>query len=811
MPTSPSQTNWRIEPDADGIAWLRFDKAGANTNTLSGQVLVELGERLKELATQPPKGLIIYSAKPSGFIAGADIKEFTNLKTPEDAFQMIRRGQLVLEALEKLSCPSVALINGFCLGGGLELSLACHYRVGIDDERLSLGLPEVKLGIHPGFGGTVRSTRLVGVLPAMSFMLTGRNVHGREALEIGLLDRLVKSDVARQTAHDLILKPPPVKSAPLGQKLLAMSLLRPFVANMLTKQVAAKVRRDHYPAPYAIIDLWKNYAGSHEMYVQEAHSIARLMVNDTARNLVRVFLLTDRLKSLGKKSDLALKHVHVVGAGTMGGDIAAWCALRGFNVTLQDREEKYVQPALARAQKLFEKRLKGTEIQNATNRLKMDVAGDGAKDADVIIEAIFENVEAKQALYKALDSKMRSDAILATNTSSIRLETLRTVLKNPQRLVGLHFFNPVAKMPLVEVIHTEDTSKDEIAKSLSFTRQIDKLAVPVKSSPGFLVNRILMPYLMEAMLATGEGIPLEAIDQAALDYGMPMGPVELTDTVGLDVCLSVAQVFAKEFNKKIPESLTRLVAANKLGRKTGEGFYKYQDGKPVKDKSRARQVPADLQDRLILPMINEAVAVLREGIVDDADLLDAGVIFGTGFAPFRGGPINYIRATGVTKPHRPSGKTDSATRGTFQARCRLGCCLPQGAQSMKFDNMPKDHEAAVRTLAMPKDTNGLGDIFGGWIMSHADIAGAIIAFRRAGGRVVTVAVNEFVFMSPVYVGDVVSFYTDVARVGNTSITIDVTVFSQRSDGEYETCVKVATAQITYVRVGANRRPVPIAK
>ncbi|MGA9854206.1 MAG: 3-hydroxyacyl-CoA dehydrogenase NAD-binding domain-containing protein [Gammaproteobacteria bacterium] len=647
MPTSSSQTNWKIEYDTDGIAWLGFDKLGASTNVLSGQVMVELGETLKQLAIKPPTGLVIYSAKASGFIAGADIKEFTALRTPEDAFQMIRRGQLVLEQLERLPCPSVALINGFCLGGGLELSLACSFRVGIDDERLSLGLPEVKLGIHPGFGGTVRSTRLVGVLPAMSFMLTGRSVRGSEALRIGLLDRLVKSDAARQTARSLLRKNTPKKSAPFAQKLLAVGGIRLFVANMLTKRVATKVRRDHYPAPYAIIDLWKHYAGSNQMYVQEAHSIARLMVNDTARNLVRVFLLQDRLKSLGKKSDLILKHVHVVGAGTMGGDIAAWCALRGFNVTLQDREEKYVRPALVRAQKLFAKLLKGAEVLNATNRLKMDVVGDGAKDADVVIEAIFENVEAKQTLYKVLDAKMKPNAILATNTSSIKLETLRTVLKDPQRLVGLHFFNPVAKMPLVEVIHAEDTSKDEIAKSLSFTRQIDKLAVPVKSSPGFLVNRILMPYLMEAMLAADEGVALEAIDQAALDYGMPMGPMELTDTVGLDVSLSVAQVFATEFHKQIPESLTKLVAEKKLGRKTGEGFYKYQDGKPIKDRSRALQIPADLQDRLILPMINEAVAVLRERIVDDSDLLDAGVIFGTGFAPFRGGPINYIRAVGV--------------------------------------------------------------------------------------------------------------------------------------------------------------------
>ena len=642
-----AQTDWRIERDADDIAWLCFDKAGASTNVLSGQVMLELGEQLGALAASPPRGLVIYSAKQSGFIAGADIKEFTALKTPQDAFQMIRRGQLVLEQLEKLPCSSVALINGFCLGGGLELALACRYRVGIDDDRLSLGLPEVKLGIHPGFGGTVRSTRLVGVTHAMSFMLNGRNVHAHEALQMGLVDRLVTGDNAKQTARALLLNPPPVKSAPFGQKLLAFGPLRPFIAGMLTKQVASRVRRDHYPAPYAIIDLWKKYAGSNAMYVQEAHSIARLMVHDTARNLVRVFLLQDRLKSLGRKSDLALKHVHVVGAGTMGGDIAAWCALRGFNVTLQDREERYVQPAIARAQKLFEKRLKGEDIRKAATRLNMDVAGDGARDADVVIEAIFEDVEAKQALYKALDAKMRSDAILATNTSSIRLEALRDVLKAPQRLVGLHFFNPVAKMPLVEVIHADDTPADAIAKALAFTRHIDKLAVPVRSSPGFLVNRILMPYLMEAMLAADQGIPLEAIDQAALDYGMPMGPAELADTVGLDVCLSVSRVFAREFNKKIPDSLTTLVAAKKLGRKTGEGFYKYQDGKPLKDRSSAQQMPADLQNRLILPMLNETVAALRERIVADADLLDAGVIFGTGFAPFRGGPVNYIRAVGI--------------------------------------------------------------------------------------------------------------------------------------------------------------------
>lgn len=393
-----SQSNWRIEQDAEGVAWLCFDKAGASTNVLSGSIMQELGQRIAELEKLKPKGVVIYSGKKSGFIAGADIKEFTTLKTPDEAFKLIRGGQLVLEQLEKLPCPTAALIQGFCLGGGLELSLACSYRVGVDDDKLNLGLPEVKLGIHPGFGGTVRSARLVGVLPAMSFMLSGRSVHGREAAKIGLIDALVKEVDAKATAKKLVLTGHPKKQAPFLQKLLALAPLRPFIANVLTKQVASKVRRDHYPAPYAVIDLWKRHASGEQAYVQEAHSIASLMLNDTSHNLVRVFLLTDRLKSLGKKSDLDLKHVHVVGAGTMGGDIAAWCALRGFTVTLQDREEKYIQPAMARAQKLFEKKLKGAEVQNAIGRLKMDVAGDGAKDAQVAIEAIFEDVTAKQDL-----------------------------------------------------------------------------------------------------------------------------------------------------------------------------------------------------------------------------------------------------------------------------------------------------------------------------------------------------------------------------------------------------------------------------
>lgn len=649
-----SDQNWTIQTDNDGIAWLCLDKVEASTNVLSSDIMVELDEKVRQLETQKPKAVIVYSAKKNGFIAGADIKEFTGLQSQEEAFEMIRRGQQVLERLENLPCPTVAAIHGFALGGGLELALACHYRIAADDASTSLGLPEVNLGIHPGFGGTVRSVKVMGVVNAMQLMLTGKPLNAKKARAQNLVDKLVPADQLKDEARKLALNPPARASQSFGQKLLGWPVLRGITAGKLEQQVARKAKKEHYPAPYAIIDLWRQHAGNDDKgYLAEAHSIARLMVGDTARNLVRVFLLQDTLKGLGNKKAFDLKHVHVVGAGTMGGDIAAWCALRGFNVSLQDREMQYIEPALKRARKLFEKKLKTADkIDEAMGRLNADVEGDRVKDADIVVEAIFESVEAKEALYKNLVPKMKEGAVLATNTSSIQLQTLGEVLDDPNRLVGIHFFNPVAKMPLVEVVHTDDTHKDIVEKALAFTRHIGKLPVPVKSAPGFLVNRILMPYMMEAIKIAEDGVPYEAIDKAATDFGMPMGPVELSDTVGLDVSIHVAEILSKAFNRgDVPAKLKQMVDNKQLGRKTGQGFYKYEDGKPVKDKSKAANIPADVQDRLIMPMLNEAITCLREGIVENSDLLDAGVIFGTGFAPFRGGPANYIKSVGQDKLH----------------------------------------------------------------------------------------------------------------------------------------------------------------
>jgi len=644
-----SVKHWNLRRDEDGIAWLYFDKAGASTNVLSRDVMSELNDQLAGLEKDLPKAVVVCSAKKSGFVAGADIKEFTELKDADQAYEMVRAGQKVLDRLEALKCPTIALINGFALGGGLELALACRYRILNDDPKTVIGLPEVKLGIHPGFGGTVRSVQLAGPLKAMDMMLSGKNLRPKQARAIGLVDQIVPARHLERAARMMALKPPKRRQLPLQERLMNLTPARKVLAGVLEKQVAKKARRDHYPAPYAIIDLWKDYGDKPALMMEkEARSIAALFCTDTSRNLVRVFLLQDKLKALGGKTKHNFRHVHVVGAGVMGGDIAAWCALRGMNVTLQDREPKYIAPVIKRARKLYEKKLRDPRlVQAALDRLMPDVDGRGVPDADVVIEAIYEDADAKKALFRSVEPRMKPGAILATNTSSIRLEDLQDALEKPDRLIGLHFFNPVAMMPLVEIIHTRETPREEIDKGIAFARKIDKLPLPCLSSPGFVVNRVLMPYMMEALLAGEDGVPLAVIDSAAKRFGMPMGPVELADTVGLDVALHVARILGAAYGIPVPDRLVEMVEKKRLGRKTGRGFYEWKDGKPVKPSAKDESPPQDLADRLVLPMVNEAVAVWRDGVVEDLDLLDAGIIFGTGFAPFRGGPINFARARGV--------------------------------------------------------------------------------------------------------------------------------------------------------------------
>jgi len=505
--TEQTYKNWYIV-DEDNIYWLYFDKADSGANVLSTEVLEELDNILKTISVKQVKGLVILSAKRSGFIAGADISEFTSLKDERAAEDLIRRGQAVFNRLEKMPYPTVSLIHGFCLGGGLELALSCRYRVAKDDISTRLGLPEVKLGIHPGFGGTIRLPKLIGAPQAMDLILTGKTVNVYKAKKLGLVDYAVHDRHLKDIAIKCINDRPPVKAPSFILKLANHSVVRPVLKKIIHNKTAKKVKPDHYPAPFAAINLWADHADNPQvMMAEEARSVARLMTGTTAQNLIRVFFLRDKLKSLSKGIKFPASHIHVIGAGTMGGDIAAWCALQGYHVTMQARKPQSIASAIKRASQLFKKRLVTPRlVRNAMDRLMPDINGTGIPKADVVIEAVSENTELKQALFRDIEPRIKNDALLVTNTSSIPLEELAPALSRPERLVGLHFFNPVAKMPLVEIISTGMTDPEEIKKAVSFTGSIDHLPLPVKSAPGFLVNRILMPYLIEAVIMFAEGI-----------------------------------------------------------------------------------------------------------------------------------------------------------------------------------------------------------------------------------------------------------------------------------------------------------------
>jgi 3-hydroxyacyl-CoA dehydrogenase/enoyl-CoA hydratase/3-hydroxybutyryl-CoA epimerase len=651
MKTTQTYKNWRLETDADEILWVYFDKAGASVNTLDKETMEEFSAIVDGLTTdREHRGVIVASGKKKGFIAGADISQFSKFKDIDEAVALLSRGHDIFAKLEALKIPVVAMIDGFCVGGGLELALACHYRVVEDSLSTRLGLPEIKLGIHPGWGGTVRLPRLIGAPTAMSLILAGSTVTGKVAAKMGIADVAVPKRHLVKAAKWYALQKPHRYEATFLQSLTNTKPLRMVIAAYLRKQLNSKLKQEFYPAPYHVVDNWERLGVEGTApYDKEARDCGKLFFSPTSENLVRVFFLQERLKGLAKSSHFKPKHVHVIGAGTMGGDIAAWCAYKGFTVTLQDREPKFIAPAIKRAFQLYKDKLKEPYlIQRAMDRLIPDTLGFGVGKADVIIEAIFEDLKTKQDLFKQLEKDAKSDAILATNTSSIPLDEINQVLKDPGRLVGIHFFNPVAKMLLVEVVKGEKTNPEVLENALGFVGQLERLPLPVKSSPGFLVNRILMPYLLEAMTMLDEGIPPGAIDKAMTNFGMPMGPITLADTVGLDICLSVAKHLSQYFpNVAISKRLSDMVEQGKLGRKSGQGFYKWINGRAVKVREDYDKPLTELSDRLVLCMLNEAFACLREGVVEDGDLLDAGMIFGTGFAPFRGGPIHYAKQQGI--------------------------------------------------------------------------------------------------------------------------------------------------------------------
>lgn len=647
MPVDTSNLrDWRFNVDFEDIAWAIIDCENAGVNTLRRQALEELDVIIRAAeegaADGSIRGLVIMSGKEN-FIAGADIKEFEHFTTEREVEDAVSIVVKLFDRIEAMKIPVVCAIDGYCLGGGLELAMACHYRVATREEGTRLGLPEVKLGIIPGLNGTVRALHLAGGMSGMEMMLTGRMLRAPYARAIGIVDKLVPTHHnLRWEARKAVIRKLKSKGAPWWKRLLSYSPVRGLLAGQMRKKTAAKVREDHYPAPFELIELFEKFGNdpSRQKFA-ETRTFAPLMVSETSKNLRRVFALSEMLKGLAPKGYKKPQRVHVIGAGTMGADIAAWCVVQGMEVSLQDMDKAAIEKGIARSKKLFKKRLKKpVAVEAALARLLPDPDGENVPHADVIIEAIIEKLDIKQTLFTDLEKRAKPDAILATNTSSLPIEEIAKPLINPGRLIGIHFFNPVAQLPLVEVVRSPIAFDEEVNKGAAFVAAIGKFPVIVKSSPGFLVNRVLAPYMFGAIGRYQSGVPREKIDQAALDFGMPMGPLELADVVGLDICRHVSEILGLSVSED--SEIARMVLNGKLGKKTGEGFYVWKDGKPQKeDMSFTEDELEKLGQELIQPMLDECQKCLDENIVDNADLVDAGVIFGTGFAPFRGGPLHY--------------------------------------------------------------------------------------------------------------------------------------------------------------------------
>jgi len=639
-------THWIRHEDGDRL-WFVLDKQGVSTNTLDEPVLSELRDLLDEVEQGEWKALVFRSAKPSDFAAGADLKQFVGIDTASAVRAKIDEANAVIDRIAALKIPTVAAIHGTCVGGGLELALACDWIVAREDA--SVGFPEVLVGLHPGLGGTARLTHRISPIEAMKLMLTGRTLKAAKACKLGIVDAVVpERDIANAVNAAITGR---LARRGGGRVASAMNLLpaRTAAAVQMRGETEKQAPKEHYPSPHALIDLWVRHGGSEEdMLKAERASFAALLPTETAQNLVRTFFLRERLKANGKGAS-GIGHVHVVGAGTMGAEIGAWCALRGLRVTIEDPNRAALGKAMAEAHKLFGRRLDDPERLRAKDRFVPDTHGNGVRHADLVIEAGPERPDLKRQIYARIEAEVRPDTILATNTSSLDLDALKQGLARPGRFVGIHFFNPVSRLELVEVVRHRTTDADVYETALRFVADIGRLPLPVKASPGFLVNRALMPYLGEALLMIDEGVQRERIDAAAEKFGMPMGPVELADQVGLDICLAVADSLGRDLDRPmpdVPQWLRDKVANGELGRKTRKGLYDYgSDGKPEKDK--VRQAPDDaMRDRLILPMLDAMAAALDEDVVADADSADAAMIFGTGFAPFRGGPIHYARKRG---------------------------------------------------------------------------------------------------------------------------------------------------------------------
>jgi 3-hydroxyacyl-CoA dehydrogenase / enoyl-CoA hydratase / 3-hydroxybutyryl-CoA epimerase len=666
---APAQTTFRIETDGDA-AVLWFDLPGEKVNKFSRAVLEELDERIAALETmREVRYLVLASAKPGIFIAGADLEEFTKLTTGEEAARFVRRGQDVFTRFSRLPQVTVAAIDGACLGGGTEISLNCDYRIMSDNPKAQMGLPEVKLGIFPAWSGTTRLPRIVGIPAALDLILTGKNLDGKRAKKIGLADEVAASQVLLEAAAQLVRREGRKRGLDTGRSRFYVEG-NPLARKIMFGKARASVRQKtggHYPAPLAAIDAMEaGFAGGYQAgLAAEVSEVVKLATGDVAANLLRLFFMMEESKKERGPKPKTIASAGVLGAGLMGGGIAqAIVDKADIDVRMKDVNWNALAGGMKSAARIWRKkverrRMKPIEMNRKLARIGSTLDWTGFGEVDIVIEAVLEKLEVKQEVLREFEAVARPDAIFATNTSTIPISKIAAAAARPENVVGMHFFSPVDKMPLVEVIRGEKTSEQTVATTAAFGRRLGKTVVLCNDAPGFIVNRILGPYLNEAGYLAAEGNTVESIDKAMVDFGMPLGPLALLDEVGIDVAGKAAMVLGEAFGERMPSAglVEKLLADQRFGKKNGRGVYLWKDGKrttPDPEVARLLGVtsPApgkrdEMVERMVMTMINEASRIAEEKVADSAADIDLAMIMGTGFPPFRGGLLRYADRIGV--------------------------------------------------------------------------------------------------------------------------------------------------------------------
>jgi 3-hydroxyacyl-CoA dehydrogenase/enoyl-CoA hydratase/3-hydroxybutyryl-CoA epimerase len=677
--STTSQATLTLEITRD-VAWLVFDDPDKKVNILTTPVMERLDGLLGEVETAATEGrvraLVVRSGKDGSFIAGADVGEIQGITDPDEGREKAARGQAVFQRLHRLRVPTIAAVDGICLGGGTELILACDVRLASDRDETKIGLPEIKLGILPGFGGTTRLPRLTGLIAASDIILAGKSVSARKAQRIGLIHERMHPGVLYDRAAELAgslaeggKSPSRARPGLVQRAAEATPLGRRLILRQARKQVMRQTK-GRYPAPLKAIEVMKRSAGKSlkKALAIEARALGELIATPESKNLIHVFHLMEGAKKAGPDArGRPVERVAVLGAGVMGGGIAQLLAYRGLSVRLKDIDRAALSTGLHHARSMFDKlverrRLTRREALDRMNAISpsLDYAGFGT--VDLVIEAVVERMDVKKSVLRETEEEVGGDAVLTTNTSSLSVTEMQSALERPESFAGMHFFNPVHRMPLVEVIRGEHTSDGAVATVFDLTLRLGKTPVLVRDGPGFLVNRVLTPYLNEAGFLLMEGASIAEIDDALLEFGMPMGPLRLLDEVGLDIARHAGQTMHDAFGERLAPSpaLLALEDTDRLGRKNEKGFYTYEGGKDqhpdpsiyedlaaVVDGDRPSISSREIVDRCVLPMVNEAARILDEGIVRSPGDVDLAMITGTGFPPFRGGLLRWADAIGL--------------------------------------------------------------------------------------------------------------------------------------------------------------------